>query len=212
MPSHLFWENSQQAGERLNGTVVLLGDLPVQIQRVQPSADDLSIADILLPSGEVIQRNLADEAFHRFRKLPPLGWTNYRDTAVFLRRRIRRTTRHGLNNDNVVTYHGSTGGDLLPVASPNLMRVFTDKGFEDSCKGSFPTMEEALSRLRQDRFIALSNDTAIGKGQDTYLYYKDRVCGKVLDANTLQLAKRVSYLRESLQMNPQLADKEIVEQ
>lgn len=216
MTKDLFWEDSRQASERLNGCCVLYGDMPAYIRNVRVTRDDLAIAEITLyPSGEQMTHNLADERFHKFRKLPPLGWTNIKEggSALYLRRRIRRTTRHGLHADNVIVSYGKApGADVIESTYP-FGKVISSEGFADSCKGIYPSLADAIRTVKEGNFMAISKDFALSKSKEGLygLYFKDRFCGTLSDTASLTLFKKYSYLREILQESRELSLEKIVE-
>lgn len=215
MAKDLFWENSQQASERLNGCCVLYEDKPVFIRGVRVTRDDLAIADLTVyPSGEQMSHNLADERFHKFRKLPPLGWTNLSEggKALYLRRRIRRSTRHGLCSDNLILSAAEPCSPLEDISFP-FNRVISSQGFADSCKAKYPTLGETLETIKEGSFVALSKDFALCKSKEGLygLYFKDRFCGTLSDAASLTLFKKYSYLREILQESRELSLEKITE-
>ena len=211
----LFWEDAQQARDRLSNTVVLYGDDPVFIGDVRPDGPVVKADVTFYPTGKFIQLNLADSRFHKFRTLPPLGWVNNTKdkTAYYLERRVRRTTRHGLFNDNTSCLFADLAGGGVIEAGHRFSTISQDLGFSESCKGLFPTLEEVLTNVKQGNIIAISNSFAIGKNPiGAYLLYHHKICcGIFTDLSSVLLFQDKKYLRETLQQAEILSLRDIKE-
>lgn len=194
MPSS-FWTDLNQANQRLNSSVVMFRDTPTYIRDVGGDGAHC----YLLPKQENIVIRLNDEGWNDYRNLPRLGWVNLYDRghAVFMERRPRRNSTHGLCNQNVHCYQSTDNGPFVN-ARPFTDYIF-DQGFADATAGKFDDMREVLSYLKEGSIVGISNNYAVGRDQIgiPYLMHRMKKIGVIIE-DSIRLPDSVSYLREEL--------------
>jgi hypothetical protein len=202
MDKKMFWEDVQQAQDRLSGTYVLHGDKVVFVERCE-NRDRLPSARCLdTIASSTAWYPLTDEAFHDFHKLPPLGYVNITRTgyphAVLLQRLPERSRSHGLKT-NRISVSGLVGPGLAPSAY-NYDHIVVDKGYGMAIRGEYPTAKEILDNLDEDTSAAFSPSYAISR--DSFgilrLFRKQLMIG-VIDEEVVKFARTTDCYREELQ-------------
>lgn len=211
-----FWTDPVQAQERLANSTILYGEQPFFVERVIPAKgkDHYLLSGVLYPEAKQMAIKLDDERLHKYRRLPPLGWSNclFDRKALFLDRVPRRSRQHGLNGDNVsissIAQNGSVsrGGVYFDD-------VIRDKGYFLSCIGDFPSLEETLQALKAHSSLAISKDFAVYRDRDglRWLYRKVDRIGLFSGIETLLLFGKFSFLKEELHENTTITVKDIRE-
>lgn len=202
-----FWESWEQAHERIQGSYVLYGDAPAFVDVVNPpevpgAVPTASVS--LLGESRTCSKPLDDPLFHRFRKLPPVGWVNHvkQGNGVFLERRPVRSRQHGLSNNNVFVASKSAGA--FSWRDYNYFNVVKDKGYPLACKKDYPGMKDVITHIRADTVIAVSPLYAILRDDNglRWFYRNLKKVGAFFDTETLLLFNQFSYLREEIGDSP----------
>ena len=221
--SSFFWTDSQQASERLAGSVILYDNLPHYVAEIRGGyADDVPRAFMSRgvnynTSGKLIQRKLDSSKFARFRELPPMGWVNLRPSkggparAVFLSRISVRRMAHGLSDNNCRVFDPSYNPTRLGGYS--FMSVFADPGYEDACAGKYPDMSDIHLNLNDEESAAYSPLYAIVRDSEglTWLYRKDKKIGLFSGTDTLNLLRTGRCFIEELTEDPRFTANKIQE-
>jgi hypothetical protein len=215
MRNDAFWEDSQQASERLTGSVVLYGTSPALVERILPSRDEQIFADVrIFPVGATTRLNLADPLFHHFRNLPRLGWSNNisQGRALYLERRVVRTTRHGFTGENTTVLAVDRSGETFS-RDIRLESFVSDPGFSDANNGVFPSLADTLTNIRIGDTIAISNNLAVFRDNNgiRWLYKDTSKVGLFTDNSSILLMSRFSFLKEELIEAPTLPIENISE-
>lgn len=207
----MFWESADQAQQRLSRTVVMLGDDPVYIDRVEFSdrKDELvayvkTTAD--QPRGEAI--SLEDPRWNNFRKLPALGLINTPTDLFLIERFPARTVKHGYGRENcgVRVYRRDAGRANLWTASPfNIFSFPLNTELKDwyamASRKEFPSFEQALEIVSEveNRPIAFSPKHYIVKTSSGLIemYRSKMLIGFIID-DSLLLQRPARCYREEL--------------
>lgn len=202
MAKKMFWEDIQQASERLTGTYVMYGDDPAYVERVE-TRDDGPSARLLFPNDTAVWKLLADEAFNDFHKLPPLGYVNVvgygRPMAVLMARIPERSRSHGLK-DNRIAVHDLTDKGLVSSHTFSLTSVLRDKGYKYRISNIYPTVSEIIEKLPDGCSAAFDSKYAVVK--DSFgllrLYRRNAAIG-LLDTAGIRLNRLSVFYREEIQ-------------
>lgn len=207
----IFWTDIEQARVRLLGTIVLYKDLPVLVNDIvsgrglpNPRIPRAFISDVE-GEGRSVRKRLDSPHFNRFRDLPKLGWVNSRDGKAFFVERVpARIQQHGINTSNTCVYRFNDNFALLDPGRADLARTFLNKYFKMSHQGLFPSLESILSNIQEGEAVAFNRDCCVVRDElgMRWLYYKTRKVGMFSGADTVVLASKFSYLRETLQDEP----------
>lgn len=205
----MFWTDAAQATERLVGTFVLLGDEPVYVESIRTNN---SAVVRRYNQDNTLEVPLDDKRFHRFRKLPKVGWFNSerRAEALFFDRRPVRSRLHGLGRHNVTVLRV---GAELQQADASYDREALDPGYHAANKDDYPSLEQVVTNLQERSTMALSPMYAVRRddlGLRWLFRAKDKV-GIFPDANTLLLVGKYNYLREELTESPIITTAKIQE-
>lgn len=203
----IFWENIEQARDRLIGTYILHGDTPVCVESISATGTCTVSDPFELGLKEF---PLSDPQFHRFHKLPSMGFVNLvgfkRPLAVFLKRIPERSRSHGIKPGKV-TVLGLTAGDFRRSEGINYNAVLSDKGYKECIKGNFPNPKEICDFLSYGESAAFSSKYAILR--DTFgmfwLFRGDKRIGLLLDQK-LSLSKTTECFAEELKEIPDFAN------
>lgn len=214
--SPYFWEDAQQASERLTNTYVLHGDTPFFVQTVSPGDGETpSAIGRAYPLEKSEIHNLDDPAFHRFRKLPPVGWVNCErySEGLYLERRPIRSRVHGLNDNNVRVGFIPDQAVRLSFGDFSFESVVKDPAYAQCCVGEYPSLEETLSCIRSGTTIAISNKYAVKRDSEglRWLYRLSERVGLFSGNASLLLANSSAYLREELVEDPAISVENIQE-
>lgn len=204
----IFWTDSDQARERLTGTVVLYDNLPVYINDIENGEnfeDGVPRANINFCSdkdGKRQRKRLDSPKFDKFRSLPALGWVNTpKYGAVFLSRRATRSRLHGLSGANVV---GSFFYGMPEYCTGTFERaweyLYNTEAFTKSCADEYPTLTDILLNVQENSALAFSRKFAVYR--DTlglrWLYRETERIGIFTNANSLNLIEKFKYYREEI--------------
>ena len=215
MAKDQFWTDAGQASERLTNCYILYNDLPVYVERVREGGDGVAVASVYDHEAKKLQLSLNDPGFHRFRKLPPLGWINTKrpHCAAYLARRPRRTRQHGLSEDNLTVdvIHNSTGA--LQRAGYEISTYIKDPGYLLCCKKEYPTLDDILNCVKEDTALAVSPLYAVFRDNLglRWLYRGTERIGLFSGADTLTLINTFAYLKEELTDASEITVKNIQE-
>ncbi|MBU6231630.1 hypothetical protein KGP36_03085 [Patescibacteria group bacterium] len=207
----IFWEDAQQAIDRISGTYVTYDSMPAYVDNINGGRDGGTLsADLLFRhSGERKTVPLSDPGFRRFRLLPMTGWVNnvkWKKALLVERRPVRRT-RHGYTNDSIQVGDITRGFYEVQWRNYNYDIVTRDAGYAEAHQGVFPPLEAVLSLLREGDTIAVSPLFAVHRDDLglRWLYRLGNRVGLFPDATTLLLMKAHAYLREEIINHPPIA-------
>jgi hypothetical protein len=205
----IFWTDSNQARERLTGTVVLYDGLPVFISNVEDGEnfanDGVPRANITFcgdTEGNRQRKRLDSPKFNKFRSLPELGWLNTtKYGAILLSRKATRSRLHGLNSSNIrgQFFHNSGQYSLTPYE-----RVWDDfynsSSFVDLCKDVYPALGDVLLNVQEESALAFSRKFVVYR--DTlglrWLYRETERIGIFTNSNSLNLLEKFKFYREEI--------------
>lgn len=208
-----FWEDRQQARERLLNTVVLYGNNPLWVQAIEATQDGSGRGNDIYgmeytgkdSKGVSAKHPMADPLFHRFRKLPPVGWFNSyaHKNAVLINRRPVRSRLHGLNSQNVEILISDDEGQLHRH-DDKILAVVADKGYVESCYGVRPPMKDVLLHIKSGSTLAVSEKFAISRDKKglRWLWRKNEKIGLFAGVDTVVLTEDAVFYREELQADP----------
>lgn len=206
MPSDYFWEDLDQASQRLRNSIVPYDGLPCHISEVRPHTDGIPRAILqMLPlsaAQPIKTKSLASPKFKRFRESVPLGFINCFfggkiRTCSFLERQTNRTVVHGLNNGNVRAYRFYENGSF--ENEYNFMNYVNDPSFVDMAIGNYPSLRESFDNLVDGSTVAIHRKYALAKyANKVTLYRERRVIGPVPDGNTILLFRNKIHWKEEL--------------
>lgn len=207
----IFWTDINQAGERLNNSVVLYDGQPVFIQRVEEH-DDGDVRAYCMDCADRTKsqrKKLNSPKFSRFRELPQLGWVNpagdYRTAGALFLARVTQTARtHGLTSQNVSVanfrYGAEDGSLAIQRGNYGFGTLMFDTGFVDGHNGKYPSLEEILRQIKDGSAIAFSRKWAVVRDYHgiKWLYRETQRVGLFTGADTLNLFSKTAYLREEI--------------
>lgn len=209
-----FWTDAGQAQERINHCVILYDDMPFFVESIDGGYDDGIPSAMITPCGassstksQMSRKMLNSPKFRKFRDLPRIGWTNLVENAkygaVFLCRINARTRVHGLSTNNVSVKYISAADGIDPsvqAAPINFGHVRLDRGFVDSHRGEFPSLDKVLANIQENSGIAFSTKFCVIRDYNglRWLYRNTEKVGIFTGADTLNLISRHAYLREEI--------------
>jgi len=210
--SSIFWTDTEQARERLAGTVVLYDNQPVYINDIENGNnfdDGIPRANITIcadGSGKTSRKRLDSPKFNKFRSLPELGWINSaKYGAILMSRKATRSRLHGLNGNNVNTtfFYGMpeyTAGRF----ERGWDHTYDTKSFVDLCNNIYPTLESVLLNAQENSALGFSRKFAVYR--DTlglrWLYRESERIGIFTNANSLNLLEKFKFYREEIMSEP----------
>jgi hypothetical protein len=199
--SSMFWTDATQAAERLTGSHILYGDAPVYVMEVTGRGEPQATIRTW-PEGGLTQVKLADPKFHKFRKLPPLGWVNYSKNkmAVLLERRPIRGRTHGLADNNTLVGSFDTENEILVYRNYSYSHIAKDPAYVEICKTGYPRLKDVLQHVREGTSIAFSPMYAIYRDQLglRWLYRSKDKIGIFSDVENFLLPTKFRHFREEL--------------
>lgn len=208
MVKDFFWTDAVQAAERLVRSHVMYGENVAYVENVANAekSGQAPIATIVLyPKGERQYKELSDEAFHKFRRLPPLGWVNTKrnKSGIFLARKPARTRTHGLCDTNV-SVGSIQQGSKFQWSEQHFSQIAGDEGYTWSITGTFPLMADVLNHIRPGQTFAISSNYAIARdeGGVRWFYREHQRVGLFPGNDTLLLIDKFKFLREELTEDP----------
>lgn len=207
MSKDMFWEDQVQAEERLSGTYLLHGDDVVHVRAIQGMDDGQVGAHVTRMKDKKVELiPLSDPKFHRFRRLPPIGWVNNQEhqEGVFAMRRPVRARRHGLSDENVSVGRIERGGYQLRYDKYRYSFITADKGYDQACKDDYPALTDVLAHIREGSTMAVSAKyaTVCDENNLSWLYRDDQRVGLFAGKDSLLLMGKHAYLREELTESP----------
>lgn len=228
--SENFWTDSQQAAERLVGTVILYDDIPVYVENVRDGMDfadnkhRVSIVFCNDTSRTSQRKHMNSPLFKKYRDLPKIGWTNLHSksrpawgTSVFIRRRSSITRLHGLATTNTeVLYFNrdseNISGSLQNLPSGAFNELIYDKGFVDTHSNVFPTLDEILAKIKQKTSIAYSRKYCVHMDSSGVKWlYREAECIGLFSGKSLSLFPKASFYREEIMSDPLFTLNQILE-
>lgn len=208
-----FWTDVQQASARIGRTVVMYGADPVFVAGVGPHQDEIPRAQVLLcsePDGKYVRKMLNSPKFHRFRRLPKLGWFNHSNPqvgAIFHSRININAQTHGLNHNNVraTAFHRRTGDNSsLSHSDYSFQSTMFDKGWVDANADKFPSLKKILAVIEEDSSVAFCPLFCVYRDRDglRWLYRNLDKVGIFTGIDTLNLFTKYGYLAEEIMSEP----------
>jgi hypothetical protein len=212
--SPYFWTDIEQATRKLVGCVLMYEDDPVYIERVNLPASvggpPIAVVKFCNKPSTNVTLPLDDPKFHKFRKMPSLGWCNpspklgFGYGAIHLERITRNMQPHGLRAENVAAVSFNPDMDA-PLPSPYTFdALFFDKGFVDSTKMKFPTLQGILENIKIKSALAYSPKYAVYRDSMglRWLYRRTEKIGLFTGTDTLNLFTAFAFYREELMEDP----------
>jgi hypothetical protein len=209
----MFWTDSAQARERLNGTVILYDGKPVYVSEIidgDEYADNVPRC-IIIPCNstgkEKSRKKLDSPIFGRFRESPKIGWVNNSTglPATYLERIATRTRGHGLSDNNVSVWTFQREYQLNREGSPRFFSSLSfSKEFCDCVAGSFPSLEKILINVQNGSCIAYSRTYAVYRDSVgvRWLYRGRERIGLFTGADSLNLLEKFTFYREEIMSDP----------
>jgi hypothetical protein len=181
----MYNDNVEYASQRLAGTIVRVGEVPVYVSSVFETRQEGILCKI-----QELQDTEDDSKFVSVDNLNlepvPLGYVNYGPSSYYMvRKPMRNDWRQGLRRGNSA-FIGDEGFYELPHQELN-----------QTILGKYPKVKDALALVKtriKDK-VAFSRDFAVG--YDKTLHYKGRRVGTFDKQMTLD--KKYFYLNEYLQ-------------
>ncbi len=203
----MFWEDVQQARDRLEGSWILYDNQPVSVSSVGQRDEGPSAQCLCPKTGKVTWRLLTDPAFGDFHRLPPLGYVNLvrpgKPTAVYLTRVPDRSRLHGLRS-NKVTLHELTPMGLVACSGKYPLEViFADRGYDYRVADVYPDATEVIEKLPEGCSAAIDSRYAIAK--DSFglcRLYRRQACVGLLNENGLRLSRNSEFYKEEISEIP----------
>lgn len=203
------YETAEEASFRLAGTVVLYDGEPVFISQVlhEPDLPKGDIYRVYTQPVPVSRNNRQDERRYissgKFDLAPfKLGFLNLDGHVFYLNRIPARQNRQGLNERSLEVIPLRNNPNL---ALPSFASLITKQEFYNTIKGVYPSVAEAMARLREDGVsgVALSREYALVSHTSlkelVFLFHRKTVVGFMqAGENELQLGQAFKYLKEEL--------------
>lgn len=215
-----FWEDWEQAMERLPDTTVLFNNEPVLIIRIENAHPEPPVATLCkLPDITTPHRvSLADPGFKLFRELPTLGWLNYADndgglpSSFYCYRIPVRSRLHGLGSHNV-RVDGFYKDNLVRSQDHNFASLYSNDFIINSMKGNYPNSREILETVPNNCALAFSNKGAIYRDDIgiRWLYINAQKVGFFTEPTVLQLPQKFAFMKEEIESQPNLVVTQIKE-
>lgn len=198
----MFWEDTNQANERLQGTYVLHNNRVVYVERCDDRAEGPSARVLISRAGKQSWIPLADKGFNDFHKLPPLGYVNVfyygEPRAVYLERMPERSRAHGLKNARVSVEDLGEAG-FKPSRLDYSYIVSSDEGYEARLAGEYPTAKEIIANLTSGCSAAFSPVYAIVRDSfGTARLYRRRLLVGAITNDIVQFTRTTDCYREEL--------------
>jgi hypothetical protein len=195
-----FWTDDAQAAERIKDTYVMFGNDIVEVNQVLGGVAEYRVADTRVFGRSLLR----DAGWHRFRKLPPLGWMNTaaakgKVQAVYLRRSAQRTRQHGLSSNNVIAYQIYDTGVVDRCRTQNIGTVYGSGLYR--LKDHYPPLRQLFPLLQEGQSIAISDKYCVFRDTEslTWLFRKRKRIGLIPDTGTLLLLRSQKFYREEIE-------------
>jgi hypothetical protein len=183
----MYNDNVEYASQRLTGTIVRVGEVPVYVSSVTKTRQEgiiCKIHDLQEPDADGDGKFVSVDTLNL--KPVPLGYINYGVSCYYLvRKPMRNDWRQGLRRGNSA-FVGEEGFFELPYQE-----------LSQTILGKYPKVRDALALVetrRKDK-VAFSRDFAVGHYKT--LHYKGRCVGTFDKQPALD--KKYFYLNEYLQ-------------
>lgn len=201
MAKKMFWEDVQQANERLAGTYVLYGDEAKYIAECASRDGTPKARVINMRTAKEDWVDLADEKFHDFHKLPPMGYVNLISLgypqAALLTRIPERSRLHGIRANRVAV--AFLNGPTLSNGGLGFEQIVVDKGYYDAIVKSYPTARQILENLEERESAAFSPSYAISKDDfSVFRLWRRNLLIGIINEEVVSFAKTTECYREEL--------------
>lgn len=216
--SSTIYPTAEEAGFRLNSTIVEYEGLPCYIHRAENHPDEIiRLRTSMLPypdagAPKVVNKKITDPGFRRFQTIG-LGWCNHFAEGIhhasFIERVPARRSKQGLDSGSfkssrpLVGSSSSSSDDFTVGVRYN--ELFHSIGFIECAQNRYPLLREALYLLKEDSSIAVSRDFLVVKTENglTALWYKKQACGVIIKGRIF-LYNKFEYLKETIENNSNL--------
>lgn len=215
----IYWTDTQQAIERLSGTVVMYDNVPSLIHTIIEGnnfEDGIPRVSLQMSSdGSLKRKTLSSPKFNKFKTLPVLGWFNSSEgNCIHLSRKVIRTRTHGLANNNTKLSSFSRIHEYaITPLERNISNICFDAGFVEANNGSYPALIDILSNILEGTAIAYSPRYAVYR--DTlglrWLYRDLQRIGVFTGSDTLNILSKFAYRTEEIMEDPSFTLKNIRE-
>lgn len=208
----IFWTDSEQARERLAGTVVMYDNLPVYVYDIENGDnfdDGVPRANIQFCASKEEKRQrkrLDSPKFNKFRSLPELGWVNStKYGAILLARKAARTRLHGLCQTNVkgMFFYNAPEYQIIPYERA-WEYLYNTQSFVDMCSNVYPALADVLLNVQENSALGFSSKFAVYR--DTlglrWLYRETERIGIFTNSNSLNLLEKFKFYREEIMAEP----------
>lgn len=202
MANKMFWEDVQQANERLAGTYILYGDAVRYVASCE-TRDGIPSARLQdMRTGNQEWRDLSDENFHSFHKLPPMGYVNLVSLgypqAALLTRHPERSRLHGIRSNRVAV--AFLNGPALGNGGYGYEQVATDFGYDDAIKRDFPTAKQIIENLDEKQSAAFSPSYAISKDEfSVFRLWRRNLLIGIVNEDSVSFTRETSCYKEELE-------------
>ena len=151
--------------QRLDNTIVCYNGYPVLLSVI--SSKTFTVAP-LSAECEFEAKNILSSDPLLDLSTPPLGYFQYKDTAMFISRNPVRKYMQGLKVNS-----GNYGAWMLVNGFHNdaPQTIVMTSGFENLVLDRYPPIDECLALLKGFKSIAVSRNIAICKNKDAYIVY-----------------------------------------
>lgn len=182
----------QDLRQMFDKSIVTYDTHPIFIHHVN---DDKSVDVSSLGNNKEARLHLSDEKFD-FTPVS-LGYVNVQGSCFYLTRVPRRQWKQGLHHDNVeIKYHeAGYPEDRRWMSAYNRIKELSCKPLYNTIKNIYPTLEEAVNLLQEDREVAFDRQFAINK--DFIIFYKAQAVGYYNDGEIVFNANK-EFLRKAL--------------
>jgi len=184
------YTDSDYARQRLNSTVVRIGEDPIYLI----SEGGWEYRAIRLKDGKDSTINIRKVDLNL--NPVPLGYVNYGQEAYYLSRKPVRRWKQGLGEESLSVISHMAKKAIIPrggiIASPALAYCIENK---------YPSIQKCYKKINSGlvNSMSFSRDFALGwKKELILLYYKGKEIG-LFSKNGLNLNKNYSFLKEALE-------------
>lgn len=201
MGKKMFWEDVAQANERLAGTYILYGDDVRYVGEcgTREGTPSGRLHDMRTGRSEWV--DLADEKFHDFHKLPPMGYVNLISLgypqAALLTRIPERSRLHGIRANRVAV--AFLNGAALGNGGYGYEQIVVDKGYDSAVVKEFPTAKQIIENLDEKQSAAFSPRYAISKDEfSVFRLWRRNLLIGIINEESVSFAKTTSCYKEEL--------------
>lgn len=210
----MFWEDVNQANERLANTYVMYGDDIYHIDRCENASGTPSAYAADPIHGNYRFISLEDDAWHNFHKLPPMGYVNVMSygfpMAVLLTRLPERSRSHGIKANRVSVAH--LAGGAIAGSPINFVHIVNDSGYRDNIRGAYPTARQILDNLDEGQSAAFHPSYAISKDDfGIFRLFRKHLMVGVIEDSSVRYTKVTDCYREELEQTESFNIREVNE-